>query len=385
MSIILFDNEHRKNLFPVTINQSFADIRLGILTIKEWWQTILKENVFIKTEDYLQGLYEEFDPNIEHVYINALVTPEYSLAKKILALKSNEALTDDEMIIAFRAKTDNVNSSNILKQIKIVDNRNIVSKITNPSHLFLLNNQILEDQFKLVTQNKVSQKISSSNTVINPENIFIEEDATVEHCILNASTGFIYIGKNATVMEGSIIRGSCSILDHAVVKCGTKIYGATTIGKSCIVGGEIKNAVISDYSNKAHDGYLGDSFIGKWCNIGAGTNNSNVKNNANDVLIWNNAKKQYTNVGKKCGVVMGDYTRVAINSSINTGSNFGISCNVFGNGLLPKQLNNFSWGLHETYTLEKAIKDINNWMYFKGKKLLEQEITILKYIFDNNL
>lgn len=384
MSIILFDNEYRKNLYPVTVTQSFAGIRLGILTIKEWWQILLKEKVFIKTENYLQGLYEEFDQDIEHLYINAFVTPDYSIAKKILELKSNEALTDDEMIIAFRVKTNDLISTNILKKVKIVDNKNFVLKITNPSHLFLLNNQILEEQFKLVTQNKVSQKISSSNAVINAENIFIEDGAIVEHCILNASTGFIYIGRDATVMEGSIIRGSCSILDNAVVKCGTKIYGATTIGKSCVVGGEIKNTVISDYSNKAHDGYLGDSFIGKWCNIGAGTNNSNVKNNANDVLLWNNAKKQNTNVGKKCGVIMGDYTRVAINSSINTGSIFGISCNVYGSGLLPKQLNNFSWGLDETYTLEKAIKDINNWMYFKGEKLLEQEITVLKYIFDNN-
>jgi UDP-N-acetylglucosamine diphosphorylase/glucosamine-1-phosphate N-acetyltransferase len=385
MSIILFDNDHRKNLFPATITQSFADIRLGILTIKEWWQLLLKENLFVKTEDYLQNLYEEFESEVEHLFINSCVLPVCHIIQKILALNSNEALMDDEVIIAFKTKTKSILIPDILKKVKIVDNRNFVTKINNPSHLFQLNNQILNEQFTLVTKNKVSQKISSSNVVIHSEDIFIEEGATIEHCILNASTGFIYVGKNATLMEGSIIRGGCAILDNAVVKCGTKIYGATTIGKNCVVGGEIKNSVISDYSNKAHDGYLGDSFIGKWCNIGAGTSNSNVKNNASDVYIWNQAKNQTINVGKKCGVIMGDYSRIAINSSINTGSSFGVCCNIFGEGLLPKQINHFSWGLHETYKIEKVITDINNWMYFKGEKLSEKEITILKYIFANNI
>lgn len=382
MAIILFDNEHRKNLFPATATQALASLRLGIFTIEEWWQQLLQEPIFVKTENYLQPLYKPISAQEEHIYIDASVLPNGGLLKKIMALKSNEALADAEGIIAYKTIKDSILNAALSSQINRTNITDFVQRITQPFHLFQYNEIILKEHFKLISTHKISQKISSSNTVINPENIFIEEGATVEHCILNASTGCIYIGKNATVMEGSIIRGSCAILDNAVVKCGTKIYGVTTIGKNCVVGGEIKNAIISDYSNKAHDGYLGDSFIGKWCNIGAGTSNSNVKNNASNVFIWNYATNQLENAGKKCGVVMGDYSRVAINSSINTGSSIGVCCNIFGTGLLPKFLHNFSWGVDATYDFEKALADIANWKNFKQEKLSEEEKNMLKYLFN---
>jgi UDP-N-acetylglucosamine diphosphorylase/glucosamine-1-phosphate N-acetyltransferase len=205
--------------------------------------------------------------------------------------------------------------------------------------------------------------------------------------MLNASTGSIYIGKNAIIMEGCIVRGPFAMVNNAVLKMGAKIYGATTIGKNSVAGGEIKNAILGDFSNKAHDGYLGDSVIGEWCNLGAGTNNSNIKNTASEIKIWNDGSNDYQNAGQKCGVVMGDYTRVAINSSINTGSNFGVCCNVFGEGLLPTLIPHFSWGTHSAskYQLEKAIADIGNWKQLKEKFLQLKKLQYLHVYTKNKL
>src|SRR5215467_11739207 len=214
----------------------------------------------------------------------------------------------------------------------------------------------------MVTENRTSQPIPESVQFLNKTAIFIEPGAVLNHCILNASTGPIYIGKNSTIMEGAVIRGPFALCEGAVVKMGAKIYGATTIGPYSVVGGEIKNSVIQGYSNKAHDGYLGDSVIGEWCNLGAGTSNSNVKNNAGEVTVWNPATKGYIVAGNKCGLFMGDYSRSAINTSFNTGTVVGVSCNVFADGLSPKHIPSFSWGVKgERYEFDKAIRDIANW------------------------
>ncbi|MBK6938190.1 MAG: hypothetical protein IPH18_15955 [Chitinophagaceae bacterium] len=215
-----------------------------------------------------------------------------------------------------------------------------------------------------------------------PEQVFAEKGASVEHCIINASTGPVYIGKDAVVMEGSIIRGPVAIGHNACVKMGTKIYGATTIGPHCVAGGEIKNSVLFGYSNKAHDGYLGDSVIGEWCNLGAGTTNSNLKNNASDVRIW--TPKGQMDAGQKCGVLMGDYSRTAVNTSINTGTVIGVSSNVFGTGLTPKYIPNFSWGSEGLirYDFEKALLDIEDWMQLKNATMTDEQRVILKYVFE---
>jgi UDP-N-acetylglucosamine diphosphorylase/glucosamine-1-phosphate N-acetyltransferase len=213
--------------------------------------------------------------------------------------------------------------------------------------------------------------------------VFIEEGAEVECSFLNAREGPIYIGRNAVVMEGSMLRGPLAVCAGAVVKMGTKIYGATTIGPQCNVAGEIKNSVIFGHSNKAHDGYMGDSVVGEWCNWGAGTTNSNMKNNASEVVVW--TPNGAVNVGTKCGVMMGDYTRTSVNTSINTGTVIGACAHIFGNGLTPKYIPSFSWGNDgvERYDLEKAFADISNWKTFKDSHLTTEEKTILKHIFDH--
>ena len=224
----------------------------------------------------------------------------------------------------------------------------------------------------------------ASNQYINPAQIYLEDSATVEFCMINATEGPVYIGKNALVMEGCLLKGPLVINEGAVVKMGTKLYGATTIGPFCTAGGEIKNVVMQGYSNKAHDGYLGDSVIGEWCNFGAGCSNSNVKNTAGNIMLWSESDNAYINAGNKCGLIMGDYTRVAINSSINTGSVYGVSCNVWGNGLLPTRIRNFSWGVSgESYTLLKAMQHIRQWKTFKHKSLTVEEESVLTYIFEH--
>lgn len=215
-----------------------------------------------------------------------------------------------------------------------------------------------------------------------PSNVFFEKGAKAEHCIINASTGPVYIGKDAELMEGSIIRGPFAMGEGACLKMGAKVYGATTLGPRCVAGGEIKNSVLFGYSNKAHDGYLGDSVVGEWCNMGAGTTNSNLKNNASDVKIWTSRGEM--NAGTKCGVMMGDYSRTAVNTSINTGTVIGICCNVFGSGLTPKYIPNFSWGSDGVtrYDIGKVFPDIEDWKKLKGQVLREDEKRILKYIYE---
>ncbi|HJS56151.1 MAG TPA: hypothetical protein VJ765_16480, partial [Chitinophagaceae bacterium] len=258
-----------------------------------------------------------------------------------------------------------------------------IKSIQFPWNIFQLNDFAIREDFKLLTEKRKSQKISKTNHLIKPGGVFIEKGAIVEHCSLNASEGPVYIGKNSVIMEGTSIRGPFACGANAVIKMNSRIYGATTIGPYCTAGGEIRNSVFFAYSNKAHDGYIGDSVIGEWCNLGAGTTNSNIKNNASTVKVW--TPKGEMSVGQKCGVFMGDYSKTAINTSINTGTVMGVCSHVFEPGLTPKYIPNFSWGSDglRRYNLEKALADINDWKKLKGKSLTENEKTILTYIFKN--
>jgi len=387
MVIILFDANTKQNLYPLTQTKAVADLRCGIFSVKERWEAISGLPVFIYTANYLSGLYESI-PEDEYLFIDASLKDEDSLRSQVLSLQQGEALYDDMGLIAGR-------TLNFVNDFGINPTETFFGKVSVTDtairfqfawQIFLWNDEQLRKDFLLLFARSATQTISETNKIIQPENIMIEEGANVEHCILNASTGPIFIGKNATIMEGSILRGPVAICENATVKMGAKIYGATTVGPYCTVGGEIKNSVLQSYSNKAHDGYLGDAVIGSWCNLGAGTSNSNVKNSGKDISMWHKASNKNIVVGKKCGIVMGDYSRTAINTSINSGTVIGICCNIFGEGLTPKFIKDLSWGINNSfnYKFEKAVEDISNWKKMKGLEFSAAEISVLKYIFERN-
>ncbi len=380
MAIILFDNNLREQLFPLTLTKAVADLRCGILTFKERWELKSKQQVFISSPDYLQPLYKAI-ADADNIWIDASVIADEELNNKILSLQIGEALADNKGLIAGRINSilNKYSLSQFEKTIEFKD----VKRLEFTFQIFQWNDLMIRNDFKLLTEGRTSQPISHTNQVVHQDDIFIEEGASVDFAILNSTSGPIYIGKDAQVWEGAAIRGPFALGENALLKMGTKIYGATSIGPNCAVGGEVKNVVMIGNSNKAHDGYLGDSVIGEWCNLGAGTSNSNVKNTGGEVKLWNNYTKEFIGAGNKCGVIMGDYSRVAINSCINTGSVIGVCCNVYGAGLLPKVIHDFSWGPDQKYDFDKALDDINNWKKMKHKEITEAEKLVLKYIFDN--
>lgn len=338
MDIVFDDSSVKESLYPFTATRNAADIRIGILTIREKWALIIAKLNQIKSPG--------------SITVNAAIIPTEQYAAAI------------------------INGSKSPVEFQQADSR----LLKFPWNIFQFNDWALRKDFELITHQRTSHPISSTNKTIAPENIFIEEGAKVEHSFLNASTGPIYIGKNAEVMEGCMIRGPIALCENTVLKMGTKVYGATSIGPNCVAGGEMKNSVMLANSNKAHDGYLGDSVIGEWCNLGAGTTNSNVKNTAGTVAVWNNAAKEYTAVGLKAGLIMGDYSRAAINTSFNTGTVVGVCCNIFGEGFPPKFVNDFTWG-KERYIFEKVLQDIDNWKNFKGQHITQIEINNLEILY----
>lgn len=335
MNISIDSEEIHAGLYPFTATRQAADIRIGILTIREKWDRIATQ-----VSAALPGV------------VAGNIVPTATWVESCSKAGRVEDMLADE---------------------------SIVKHLSRPWEIYTYNDWALRQDFELVTKGRRSQPLAASNGAIKAENIFIEEGAVVEHCILNASEGPIYIGKNALVMEGCLLRGPIAICEGVIIKMGTRIYGATTIGPYCTVGGEIKNSVMFAYSNKAHDGYLGDSVLGEWCNLGAGTTNSNVKNNASEVKYCIDADKKQMPAGKKGGLLMGDYSKAAINTSFNTATIVGVCCNVFGEGLTPKLIPDFSWGAEglERYTLPKALTDIDNWKKLKGHTISDREKEIL--------
>ena len=388
---IIFTEEfcQPETLYPFTLTRQIQDIRTGILTIREKWEKNLGLLSFDKWEDDYKDLDRSIriDQNIgDDVYfmIHGDILPSPKLVKAVRKLKNGEFISvNGNAGVIFRFTRHEVVEQHKIKVTKAVTIKEEIKSIRFPWDIFQLNDYAIRQDFKLLTQKRKSRKISKSNKIINPSDVFLEKGANIEHSILNASTGPIYIGKNATVQEGAVIRGPFALGESAVIKMGATIYGATTIGPGCVAGGEIKNSVFFANSNKAHGGYIGDSVIGEWCNLGAGTSNSNMKNNASNVRVW--TAKGELDAGLKCGIFVGDYSRTAINSSINTGTVIGVCCNVFGAGLTPKYIPSFSWGSDglQRYNLDKALVDIDDWQKLKNKKLSRNEKTILKYIFEN--
>ncbi len=341
MKILLDDITGSDNLYPFTATRSMVDIRLGILTIREKWEHMLDEKIHTISE--LKDLPKDA------IVLPGNIIPHPELIK---SLKEKNSLIQnfEEDILQYSWQI----SSNNDKQIR--------------------------QDFLLLAKDRASETIPAGVTAISPENIFIEPGAKVQYCILNASTGPIYIGKNSEIMEGCLVRGPMALCEGSILKMGTKVYGATTAGPYSVLGGEIKNSVLFGFSNKGHDGYLGDSVIGEWCNLGAGTSNSNVKNTGGDIRVWHNAKSTYIKAGNKCGLLMGDYSRAAINTSFNTGTVVGVCCNVFAERFPPKYLPDFSWAM-ERYDLDKAFLDINNWKQLKGHKITSEEKKILSDLY----
>ena len=387
MQVVLFDNAKSEKLFPLTATRAVGMLRMGIYSCKERWEIITGEEVFIHSRTALQVLYKE--RSIEDAFwIDASVLPDNNFINEVFSLKLNEALIDENQSIIACRTSENLDSFRVseLSFIHTVKVLKDIIVIEYPWHIMQLNHIAINMDIDLIKSRgkSIFQNIPDSVTAINPENIFIEEGADVQYCCLNASNGPIYIVRKAVIQEGAFIRGPFVLGENSMVKIGAKIFGATSIGNNCVIGGEIKNIVMLGNSNKAHDGYLGDSVIGEWCNFGAGTSNSNIKNTGGTVKVWNDDMNDYLPVGQKCGLIMGDYCKTAINSSINTGSVFGICCNVFGNGLLPKRIKNFSWGAEgiHIYDFDKALLEIENWKKMKQNKLSSCEITILRHIFD---
>lgn len=382
MNYILFDGTVRKSLLPLTYTKPVAELRIGILTIREKWEIYLGFTTTTLTEDYLEEKYPMVEME-QNVMINASFLPTLSLTEKIMALRENQAIFKGEEVIAFFT-TDSQETVNF-DNYEQIEFDSEVTQIKNSWDLFSLNDIALKADFYLITEGRKSQPIPEGVRFINMDNIFIEEGAEILFSVLNASKGPIYIGKDALVMEGSLIRGPFAMGENSVVKMGAKIYGATTIGPFCTVGGEVNNSILSGYSNKGHDGFLGNSVLGEWCNIGADSNTSNLKNNYSEVRLWNFETENFAKTGLQfCGLIMGDHSKCAINTMFNTGTVVGVSANIYGSNFPRNFIPSFSWGGaagFSTYQLNKVNETAKLVMKRRGVDFDEKEKRILEYVF----
>ena len=383
MNYILFDGEVRNALLPFTYTKPVADIRIGILTIREKWEKYLGLTTTTITEEYLEEKYPmvEMEANI---LINASFCPTPSLVEKVKNLSKNEAIFKGEDVLAFFT-SDSQEEVNFDDYTQIEFDEEVL-QIKNTWDIFSLNHKAIQEDFDLITEGRTSQPIPEGTRYLGKETIFIEEGAKITFAILNASSGPIYIGKDAEIMEGSAVRGPFAMGESSVLKLNTKIYGATTLGPYCKVGGEVNNSVLMAYSNKGHDGFLGNSVIGEWCNLGADTNNSNLKNNYATVKLWHYETGRFANTGLQfCGLIMGDHSKCGINTMFNTGTVIGVSANVFGSGFPRNFVPSFSWGGASGFTEYKTNKVFEvAEVVLKRRNLVfdEKDQKILTHIFE---
>lgn len=348
MNVVLFDeSEIWKNLLPLTFTRPVSEIRIGILSIKQKWDKHLKTSSSYLTQDFLSQKFNSILTD-DTLFINASVCPDEKLVTKIQKLTTHSAICYQNKLVAFRGNQDFLKNTHQLSKTEIEHQPLIVEQVWD---IFQKNAQALIADFQLLTQNKKSAAISNSVTIVGDAGlVFFEEGAKAEACVLNTSGGPIYIGKNAEIMEGSLIRGPFALGENSTLKLGTKIYGATTIGPECKVGGEVSNSVIFGFTNKAHDGFIGNSILGEWCNLGADTNTSNLKNNYATVKVYNYVVQKSIDSGQQfCGLIMGDHSKSGINTMFNTGTVVGVAANVFGGGFPPTHIPSFSWGGSEGF------------------------------------
>ena len=376
LHLLLHDNGLHLRFAPLTLTRPLGDVRVGVLTNKERWERWIPEaTVSFITESYLQKKFPEIHGQ-EEVEINAAVIPTEAIAAAVVSLKADQILMGENTWIARRGKAT--------EKIQFTDQQPIV--LEQRWDLFQRNDEVLVADYFFLTAGRESQELSDTNTVIgNPDWIFLEEGASVEGAFLNTTNGPIYIGKDAEVMEGSLIRGPFALCEHAGVKMGAKIYGATTIGPHCKVGGEISNCVFQAYSNKGHDGFLGNSLVGEWCNFGADSNTSNLKNNYSLIRSWSYEKGEEVETGLQfMGVCMGDHSKTAINTMLNTATVVGVSCNIFGGGFPKKFIPSFTWGACESselFDLAKAKEAASAMMSRRQVEFTDGDHAIFDFLF----
>ena len=383
MNYILFDGTVRNALLPFTFTRPVADIRIGILTIREKWEKYLGYTTTTLTEEYLSEKYPMVEM-AENVMINASFLPNDILTEMVKNLEMNQAIFKGEEVIAFY--TNDTQDEVDFDTYEIIECSQEVLTVEHTWDIFAKNDAALREDFELITEGRISQSIPKSVNVISPENIFIEEGAKLEFVTLNASTGPIYIGRNSEIMEGSVIRGPFALCEEAQVKLATKVYGATTVGPHCRIGGEVNNSVLMGYSNKGHDGFLGNSVLGEWCNIGADSNNSNLKNNYEEVKLWSYETENFAKTGLQfCGLMMGDHSKCGINTMFNTGTVVGVSSNIFGSGFPRNFVPSFSWGGASgftTYLTSKAFQTAKIVMSRRHIEFTEEDARILEHVFE---
>ncbi|WP_179334485.1 GlmU family protein [Winogradskyella costae] len=385
MNYILFDGPYRNNLLPFTFTRPVADLRVGILTIRQKWESYIDYTTTTVTEDYLS---EKF-PMVEmenNIMINATFLPNMEVAEVVKNLTKNQALFKGEDVVAFFIEEGEEVSD--FSTFEAIEFEGDLLKIEHTWDIFRLNGEAIIEDFSLITKDRESQPIPATINTINPENIFIEKGATLNFATLNASSGPIYIGRDAEVMEGSIVRGPFALCNNATLKMGSKIYGPTTVGPHSKVGGEVSNSVIFGFSNKGHDGFLGNSVIGEWCNLGADTNTSNLKNNYAEVRLWDYQTEGFAKTSLQfCGLMMGDHSKCGINTMFNTGTVVGVSANIFGSGFPRNFVPSFSWGGSKgfvTYKTNKAFEVAEVVMGRRKEEFTDIDKAILNHIFEES-
>lgn len=371
---------------PLTFTRHAADLRAGILTLGEKWTKRLGLEANYVAADHLKTKYL-FQPDSQNLLVNVQVLPTNDLIERVKKLNHGELLIKDNVWLAALLTEDELKDYSGIQNFltKKSEYKGAVDIIEYPWHLFQFNDQEIRKDFQLLTEGRQSTA-SGGDALLKGDDIFIEEGAQLESCILNAKSGPIYIGTNAKVEDGAIVKGPFALCENATVNPGAKIRGATTIGPFCKVGGEVGNSILIGYSNKGHDGYMGNSVIGEWCNLGADTNTSNLKNNYSSVRVWNYAEgKAIDSQTQFCGLIMGDHSKCSINTMFNTGTVVGVSANIFGAGFPPKFIPSFSWGGAEssfvTYKIDKALETAKSVMLRRKKELDSTEKQILEDIF----
>jgi UDP-N-acetylglucosamine diphosphorylase/glucosamine-1-phosphate N-acetyltransferase len=383
MNYILFDGPARTALLPFTFTRPVADIRIGILTIREKWEMRLGSTTTTVTEDYLSEKFPMVEME-ENVMINASFIPNAILTEMVSNLGSNQAIFKGDDVIAFYTEENQEKVD--FETYEIIEFEGECIRVEHTWDIFANNDAAIREDFVLITEDRKSKPIPKTVNTIAKENIFIEEGAKLEFVTLNASTGPIYIGKNAEIMEGSVIRGPFALCESGRVKLASKVYGATTVGPHSVIGGEVNNAVLFGYSNKGHDGFLGNSVLGEWCNIGADTNSSNLKNNYDEVKLWSYETEGFAKTGLQfCGLMMGDHSKCGINTMFNTGTVVGVSTNIFGSGFPRNFVPSFSWGGNSgftTYLTSKAFETAKIVMARRQVEFTDEDAKILEHVFE---